>query len=581
MSQRVRGLLDRLLARRKAASCDGVSDAELLRRYSRDRDEAAFELVVWRHGAMVLGLCRRALRDEQLAEDAFQAVFLVLARKAGGVRGNLGGWLFKVARRVSARAAARRPVTQPVPDVPGAAVHDPVERGELSELLDAEVARLPTRLRHPVVLCYLGGISTEDAARELGCPRGTVLSRLAAARARLAQRLTRRGITLPAVLVATGGTGLSPRVTSAAVALARQFTTGSGPITTPISLAHGVIHSMNRTTLFTALGGVLLAAALSGVGLVVAQSGPPASNGVNAMALPAAHPGPQDVPAKPKPAPNAADLELDEKLVKLERYEASLRAEIEEMEVIIDAQERISGATPDSTIQSLHIQLLETEKLFASVSRELDRLSVELKVLKGRLEDKPANLQGNALLLQQLVAADPNVKAARVALKDSRERLEREQRNAPPESPHIKELEAAVAKDKQRLTEEEKEAQASAGEALRARLLAELQKRIPELQLQVEIKEVEREGIRREREALKNAIDSTAGRARACEKLKRAIEPKREMLTTLNRHALALRAQRAGITLTEQSSSNTKLDAILKELVALRKEVQELKRGQK
>ena len=104
MAGRVRGLLERLLARRREAAGEGVPDSELLRRFTRDRDEAAFELIVWRHGGMVLGLCRRAVRDEQLAEDAFQAVFLILARKALAVRGNLGGWLFKVARRVSARA---------------------------------------------------------------------------------------------------------------------------------------------------------------------------------------------------------------------------------------------------------------------------------------------------------------------------------------------------------------------------------------------------------------------------------------------------------------------------------------------
>ncbi|MDY3553288.1 RNA polymerase sigma factor [Gemmata sp. JC717] len=323
MSQRVRGLLDRILARRKDSSCDGVSDAELLRRYSRNRDEAAFELLVWRHGAMVLGLCRRAVRDEQLAEDAFQAVFLILARKAGGVRGNLGGWLFKVARRVSVRAAARRPVTQPVPDVPGEPVPDPVERGELSELLDAEVARLPARLRHPVVLCYLGGISTEDAARELGCPRGTVLSRLAAARTRLAQRLTRRGVTLPAAVVAAGGSGLAPRAVSAAVALARQFTTGSGPITTPISLAHGVINSMNRKTLFTAVCGMLLATLASGFGLVSAQSGR-SEMVVDRKTATELAPSPSEA----KPAPTTAVPDTDDKLLKLEGFASELEAKI-------------------------------------------------------------------------------------------------------------------------------------------------------------------------------------------------------------------------------------------------------------
>src|SRR5438874_10198486 len=108
-----------MLGRREAAGTEGVTDSELLGRFAATGDEAAFELLVWRHGAMVLGLCRRAVRDEHLAEDAFQAVFLVLARKAGALRGgNVGGWLFRVARRVAARALRNRllvrtPVEQP------------------------------------------------------------------------------------------------------------------------------------------------------------------------------------------------------------------------------------------------------------------------------------------------------------------------------------------------------------------------------------------------------------------------------------------------------------------------------------
>ena len=203
MAVRVRGILELLLGRRlKAAVSEVVSDSELLQRFVATRDEAAFELLVWRHGAMVLGLCRRAVRDEQLAEDAFQAVFLVLARKATTIRGgNVAGWLFRVARRVAARAARRRPIVQAARDVPAEPQPEFADRAELTSILDAEVARLPERLRLAVILCYLGDHTTEDAARELGCPRGTVLSRLATARKRLGERLARRGVTLPAVAI--------------------------------------------------------------------------------------------------------------------------------------------------------------------------------------------------------------------------------------------------------------------------------------------------------------------------------------------------------------------------------------------
>jgi RNA polymerase sigma factor (sigma-70 family) len=184
-------------------SGDAVPDAELLRRFAEGRDQAAFELLVWRHGGMVLGVCRRVLRAGHAAEDAFQAAFPVLARKAGSVRAgaSVAGWLHRVARRVALRAAKQRATrrqreTALVADPPARASAEP--DAELRALLDAEIDRLPERFRLPVVLCYLDGRTTEDAARLLGVPRGTVLSRLATARQRLAARLTRRVVTLPA-----------------------------------------------------------------------------------------------------------------------------------------------------------------------------------------------------------------------------------------------------------------------------------------------------------------------------------------------------------------------------------------------
>src|SRR5262245_57220591 len=112
----------RRLARRPPGESDPVSDAELLSRFARDRDQAAFELLVWRHGPMVLGACRRILRDVHLAEDAFQAAFLILARKSGTVRagGSVAGWLHRVARRVALRATKQRKHNEPLAaDPPG------------------------------------------------------------------------------------------------------------------------------------------------------------------------------------------------------------------------------------------------------------------------------------------------------------------------------------------------------------------------------------------------------------------------------------------------------------------------------
>jgi RNA polymerase sigma factor (sigma-70 family) len=182
---------------------DGPADADLIGAFVRSKDPAAFEALVRRHGPMVLGVCRRALGHHD-AEDAFQATFLVLARRAAAVvpRERLAGWLYGVAyrtavegRRMAARRRAREaPLTE--------SVHPAVETGEptadLSAVLDRELSRLPDRLRLPVVLCDLEGRTRRQVARQLGIPDGTLSNRLATARRLLAKRLASRGITLPA-----------------------------------------------------------------------------------------------------------------------------------------------------------------------------------------------------------------------------------------------------------------------------------------------------------------------------------------------------------------------------------------------
>jgi RNA polymerase sigma factor (sigma-70 family) len=179
---------------------EGVGDGELLERFVRLRDEAAFELLVWRHQRMVLGVCRRVLHDTHDAEDAFQAAFLTLARRAEAVRRcqSVAGWLHKVAYhlalRVRKRAARRATV-----DLEDAIEcrHDPAEAAhwrEVAAVLDEEVSRLPERYRLPVVLCYLEGRTYQEAGRQLGLPVGTLSARLTRARALLRRRLARRGV---------------------------------------------------------------------------------------------------------------------------------------------------------------------------------------------------------------------------------------------------------------------------------------------------------------------------------------------------------------------------------------------------
>ncbi len=196
---------------------EGLSDAQLLERFVAARDEAAFEALVWRHGAMVLGVCLRVLRQADDAEDAFQATFLALVRKAGsiGKRQSVGSWLYKVAYRVALRARRRAPAgalcAEALADRAPGPEADLLGR-ELGSVLDEEVSRLADRYRTAFVLCQLEGQTIEAAARALGCPPGTVGTRVARARELLRRRLARRGygstaldgrawLALPAALV--------------------------------------------------------------------------------------------------------------------------------------------------------------------------------------------------------------------------------------------------------------------------------------------------------------------------------------------------------------------------------------------
>ena len=180
----------------------GDTDTALLERFAARREEAAFEALVCRHGPMVLGLCRRLLPDMQDAEDAFQATFLVLVRKAASLRQGelLAGWLYRVAYRIAVRARAvaarRRGRERQGVEMAEARPSGAGDEADLGPLLHEEVNRLPERYRLPVLLCYLQGRTNEQAARELAWPVGTVKGRLTRARALLRGRLARRGVGL-------------------------------------------------------------------------------------------------------------------------------------------------------------------------------------------------------------------------------------------------------------------------------------------------------------------------------------------------------------------------------------------------
>ena len=270
-----------------------LSDEELLEQFvagSADRAEAAFAALVNRHGAMVLGVCRRVLGHRHSAEDAFQATFLVLARKAPVIsqREQLASWLHGVARRAAmdARVRAARQVAKEkrLGIMSPSESIDEIHRSELRLILDEELARLPERHRAAILLCELEGLSRREAARQLGVSEGTLSSRLARAKVRLRERLTRRGLALSAATLTFAlaqdaqAMTLPASLVASTIRFATWVGTGSSVAgvasTSVITLTEGVLKAMLLSKLkFAFIGLVAVAIVTTGAG-VVAQDRP-------------------------------------------------------------------------------------------------------------------------------------------------------------------------------------------------------------------------------------------------------------------------------------------------------------------
>jgi RNA polymerase sigma factor (sigma-70 family) len=245
-------------------TCRELPDCDLLESFVGARDEAAFTALIERHGPMVLGVCRRIVGDTHLADDAFQASFLVLARKCATIRPGsaLAGWLHGVGRRAAleartlARRRALRETTMPI--LPDVAATDPERPDpELLARLDRAVARLPDNLRSAVVLCELEGRSRAEAAKLMGIAEGTLSSRLATARRRLARALKSNGSVPLVGLVA----GVSSTLTSRAVSAAMSPEQAS---TRVAAMAAGVSRMMYATKL-KVVAAIAILVAVAGV----------------------------------------------------------------------------------------------------------------------------------------------------------------------------------------------------------------------------------------------------------------------------------------------------------------------------
>jgi RNA polymerase sigma factor (sigma-70 family) len=276
-----------------------VTDGVLLARFRAGRDEAAFAALVRRHGAMVLGVCRRVLGNADDAEDAFQATFLALARKAAAVRAgeSVGGWLYRVAYHAALKArqraakrrcreghAAARQPADPLQEITGR---------ELLALLDEEVQRLPQRCRTPLVLCLLEGQTRDEAARKLGCSVSTLHRRVEEGKERLRLRLARRGMALSSALLAAGVGRAAVPAALAAAATRTALLTASGR-SVPAALA-GLVPTAMRggAARLAGLLGVVVVAGMAAAGIAMLGARGPVAAAPTAV---------KDGPAPGKPA---------------------------------------------------------------------------------------------------------------------------------------------------------------------------------------------------------------------------------------------------------------------------------------
>jgi RNA polymerase sigma factor (sigma-70 family) len=465
---------------RRRADADGgpASDAGLLERFATRGDEAAFELLVWRHGGLVLGVCRRVLGDAHAAEDAFQATFLALARQAGSVRRReaLAGWLHRVARRIAGRAraqAARRVVHERRAAVGLAVTPDDRMSGDVRAVIDEELDRLPAKLRSAVVLCYLEGLTTEEAARRLGCPRGTVLSRLAAARDRLRGQLVRRGLALPAgglaalLAPAEATAGLVAPAVRAAVAYAAGTAAAAG-VASPqvIGWADGAIRAMTLSKLTTTAGAVL-AVGMMGLGgaWVAGPGGRPAAAFAEGPQQQADERAPGAVAEQPQDdRAEQRRREIEEskrRAEEAERAEQRRRAELRDMlvqtEVEIRQQEEALLERERRALRDVieaRLKFMAAEDRLKQLQRQHERLpddSTVVAALKNSVAEDELQLQERE---QKLGSDHPDTQSARQRLKAHREQLDLAMRGS---ADRPRQLEQDLAKARREFVEAETE----------------------------------------------------------------------------------------------------------------------------
>jgi RNA polymerase sigma factor (sigma-70 family) len=360
------------------------SDGQLVQRFLTARDgaeQAAFTALVVRHGPMVFSVCREVLDNACDAEDAFQATFLVLARKAGSVRklDSLASWLHRVAVRVAiqgkAEAARRRLNERRLAVMKTVQLAREGDSVEGCRELHEEIALLPERYREPVVLHYLEGLTTEEAAMRIGCPQGTVLSRLSRARERLRGRLERRGLTPSRASLMLGliprkwdcvAEGLLDSTVQAAFGFAGSRASEAGMASaSAMRLAKGALHTMSISKLKILATATLVCGLASGGALTFAQVG-----GFGRQ--------PRD---RPSATPEQREAELDRSMNKLQfELDESVRRNAEIQKALQDVRAELeqlrAGQKPSLATKAVSPR---APAIHASSEQAVSRLAEALK----------------------------------------------------------------------------------------------------------------------------------------------------------------------------------------------------------
>lgn len=528
---RIGELLTTLL--RRTPDGDPLSDAVLLERFARG-DQAAFELLVWRHGPMVLAACRRVLRDGHTAEDAFQATFLVLARKAGSVRGAVAGWLHRVALRVCLRMKRRLPPVSLNSDPVAATSPDPVGAAEQSTILDEEVARLPEFLRVPVVVCYLQGHTAEHAAALLGIPRGTVLSRLATARKRLASRLVHRGVgPAVAVLAALSVPELSADAGRTVAETAVAFTLGKSRNTVPAQLALEVLSMTTRRLTAVMAGVMVLVAGLgTGVGFVAAQGHKPTP-----VPSPAAD---GKKPTSDKPA--ADEKARGEKTDKAREQLAKMLAEVEKE--LADTR----GIDLEGMRQRARVLEQRRTEVIGRVLSEQTAVPVELEEEAAKAEERLAAAKVAPVpadVLSEAVKLHPKVAEAqkKVTAKDDELRASK----LPKDDAGRKKLEEERAAQVKELLAVKKEVSPEVEAYLRTPRVVEAQKARASVERRLEQFSVRRSLSRQEFESVERELGDLMHKLANLEPMAEELAWKREKRKRLKQELLELDLKELGV----------------------------------